>query len=61
MYVYPLKKKSEDLGATAMTMHFVENFEVAFSEFTFSSSMFTDHWPNNYEWALKSLLDSVDT
>ena len=41
-----------------MTLHFVENIEIAFSEFTFSSTMFTDHMPNNYEWAIQSLLEA---
>jgi hypothetical protein len=55
-------KKSNDhqykVGGSLMTLHFVENIEIAFSEFTFSSTMFTDHMPNNYEWAIQSLLEA---
>jgi hypothetical protein len=39
-----------------MSMHLVEDVECAFSEFTFSSSMFTDHAPNNYEYAMQMLV-----
>jgi hypothetical protein len=42
-----------------MTLHLVEDVELAFSEFTFSSSMFTDHAPNNYEYAMQMLAQSA--
>ena len=43
-----------------MTMHLVEDVEFAFSEFTFSSTMFTDHAPNNYEYALQMLYSAME-
>jgi hypothetical protein len=48
-------------GSSFMTLHFVDSIEIAFSEFTFSSTMFTDHMPNNYEWAIQSLLEACTT
>ncbi len=45
-------------SGSLMTLHFVDNIEIAFSEFTFSSTMFTDHIPSNYEWAIQSLLEA---
>lgn len=44
-----------------MSMHLVEDIECAFSEFTFSSSMFTDHAPNNYEYAMQMLVAAAGT
>ena len=39
-----------------MTVHLVQDVERAFSEFTISSTMFSDHTPNTYETALRNLV-----
>lgn len=39
-----------------MTMHLVQDVERAFSEFTISSTMLSDHTPNTYETALRHLV-----
>ncbi|KND00726.1 uncharacterized protein SPPG_03842 [Spizellomyces punctatus DAOM BR117] len=47
--------------ATALTVHAVDDVEVAFSEFTFSRTMFIDHSPHSYERALQSLMVAMKT
>ncbi|KAJ3051269.1 hypothetical protein HK097_007754 [Rhizophlyctis rosea] len=42
-----------------ITVHLVEDVETAFSDFTFSKSMFLDHAPDRYEKALQSLLNAL--
>ncbi|KAJ3284673.1 hypothetical protein HK104_009828 [Borealophlyctis nickersoniae] len=42
-----------------VTLHRVDDVETAFSEFTFSKTMFMDHSPDSYEKALQSLLTAM--
>ncbi|KAJ3153400.1 hypothetical protein HDU86_005230 [Geranomyces michiganensis] len=47
--------------ATALTVHHVDDVERAFSEFTFSRTMFLDHSPHSYERALHALMVAMKT
>ncbi|TPX62321.1 hypothetical protein PhCBS80983_g00557 [Powellomyces hirtus] len=47
--------------ATALTVHHVDDVEKAFSEFTFSRTMFLDHSPYSYERALHALMVAMKT
>lgn len=43
-------------GKTAFVrLHEVDDVEIAFSEVTFSTTMFTDHSPHHYEGSLQLL------
>ncbi|KAI8816773.1 uncharacterized protein EV422DRAFT_571526 [Fimicolochytrium jonesii] len=47
--------------ATALTVHEVDDVETAFSEFTFSRTMFLDHSPYSYERACGALTAAMKT
>jgi hypothetical protein len=46
--------KPED-GKSFIQIHEVDDIEIAFSEVTFSTTMFTDHSPHHYESSLEVL------
>lgn len=49
----------QNLSAIPMSIHEVEDVEIAFSEFTFSRTMFTDHAPYHYEGSLDALRSAL--
>ncbi|KAJ3007392.1 hypothetical protein HKX48_009176 [Thoreauomyces humboldtii] len=57
----PPRPAGKSSSRTALTVHVVDDVEKAFSEFTFSRTMFLDHSPQSYERALQALMVAMKT